>query len=220
MKMEFSLEISFNNVVVFAKLMPLPSVSTTLPCVSLKAKISKETVLGASELEEELDDEDETLEELELEVELDDGLLLELLLEEDELLLEELEADEELALLFEELLELEVEELDLLEKALLLVLEELVVLDVMELFEETLLDELFPLEPVKLQAVAHIAISIKAPNNKLFFFINYLSQLLNNKITIIAMVNSIIYYDYSTLFLALATSVTSLVIVFILVLIH
>ena len=218
MKMEFSLEISFNKVVVFAKLMPLPSVSTTLPCVSLKAKISKETVLGASELEEELDDEDETLEELEVEVELDDGLLLELLLEA--LLLEELEADEELALLFEELLELEVEELDLLEEVLLLVLEELVVLDVMELFEETLLDELFPLEPVKLQAVAHIAISIKAPNNKLFFFINYLSQLLNNKITIIAMVNSIIYYDYSTLFLALATSVTSLVIVFILVLIH
>ena len=218
MKMEFSLEISFNKVVVFAKLMPLPSVSTTLPCVSLKAKISKETVLGASELEEELDDEDETLEELELEVELDDGLLLELLLEA--LLLEELEADEELVLLFEELLELEVEELDLLEEVLLLVLEELVVLDVMELFEETLLDELFPLEPVKLQAVAHIAISIKAPNNKLFFFINYLSQLLNNKITIIAMVNSIIYYDYSTLFLALATSVTSLVIVFILVLIH
>ena len=218
MKMEFSLEISFNKVVVFAKLMPLPSVSTTLPCVSLKAKISKETVLGASELEEELDDEDETLEELELEVELDDGLLLELLLEA--LLLEELEADEELVLLFEELLELEVEELDLLEEVLLLVLEELVVLDVMELFEETLLDELFPLEPVKLQAVAHIAISIKAPNNKLFFFINYLSQLLNNKITIIAMVNSIIYYDYSTLFLALATSVTSLIIVFILVLIH
>ena len=101
--MEFSLEISFNKVVVFAKLMPLPSVSMTLPCVSLKAKISKETVLGASELEEELDDEDETLEELELEVELDDGLLLELLLEA--LLLEEL------ALLFEELLEL-----DLLEK--------------------------------------------------------------------------------------------------------
>lgn len=218
MKIEFSLEISFNKVVVFAKLIPLPSVSTTLPCVSLKAKISKETVLGASELEEELDDEDETLEELELEVELDDGLLLELLLEA--LLLEELEVDEELALLFEELLELEVEELDLLEEVLLLVLEELVVLDVMELFEETLLDELFPLEPVKLQAVAHIAISIKAPNNKLFFFINYLSQLLNNKITIIAMVNSIIYYDYSTLFLALATSVTSLVIVFILVLIH
>lgn len=216
--MEFSLEISFNKVVVFAKLMPLPSVSTTLPCVSLKAKISKETVLGASELEEELDDEDETLEELELEVELDDGLLLELLLEA--LLLEELEADEELALLFEELLELEVEELDLLKEVLLLVLEELVVFDVTELFEETLLDELFPLEPVKLQAVAHIAISIKAPNNKLFFFINYLSQLLNNKITIIAMVNSIIYYDYSTLFLALATSVTSLVIVFILVLIH
>ena len=139
--------------------MPLPTVSTTLPCVSLKAKISKETVLGASELEEELDDEDETLEELELEVELDDGLLLELLLE----------ADEELALLFEELLEL-----DLLEEVLLLVLEELVVLDVMELFEETLLDELFPLERVKSQAVAHIAISIKAPNNKLFFFINYL----------------------------------------------
>ena len=218
MKIEFSLEISFNKVVVFAKLMPLPSVSTTLPCVSLKAKISKETVLGASELEEELDDEDETLEELELEVELDDGLLLELLLEA--LLLEELEADEELELLFEELLELEVEELDLLEEVLLLVLEELVVLDVMELFEETLLDELFPLERVKSQAVAHIAISIKAPNNKLFFFINYLSQLLNNKITIIAMVNSIIYYDYSTLFLALATSVTSLVIVFILVLIH
>ena len=213
MKIEFSLESSFNKVVVFAKLMPLPSVSTTLPCVSLKAKISKETVLGASELEEELDDEDEALEELELEVELDDGLLLELLLEA--LLLEELEADEELALLFEELLEL-----DLLEEVLLLVLEELVVLDVMELFEETLLDELFPLEPVKLQAVAHIAISIKAPNNKLFFFINYLSQLLNNKITIIAMVNSIIYYDYSTLFLALATSVTSLIIVFILVLIH
>ena len=211
--MEFSLEISFNKVVVFAKLMPLPSVSMTLPCVSLKAKISKETVLGASELEEELDDEDETLEELELEVELDDGLLLELLLEA--LLLEELEADEELALLFEELLEL-----DSLEEVLLLVLEELVVLDVMELFEETLLDELFPLEPVKLQAVAHIAISIKAPNNKLFFFINYLSQLLNNKITIIAMVNSIIYNDYSTLFLALATSVTSLIIVFILVLIH
>ena len=216
--MEFSLEISFNKVVVFAKLMPLPSVSTTLPCVSLKAKISKETVLGASELEEELDDEDETLEELEVEVELDDGLLLELLLEV--LLLEELEADEELALLFEELLELEAEELDLLEEVLLLVLEELVVLDVMELFEETLLDELFPLEPVKLQAVTHIAISIKVPNNKLFFFINYLSQLLNNKITIIAMVNSIIYYDYSTLFLALATSVASLVIVFILVLIH
>ena len=207
MKIEFSLEISFNKVVVFAKPMPLPMVSTTLPCVSLKAKISKETVLGASELEEELDDEDETLEELELEVELEDGLLLELLLEA--LLLEEL------ALLFEELLEL-----DLLEEVLLLVLEELVVLDVMELFEETLLDELFPLEPVKLQAVAHIAISIKAPNNKLFFFINYLSQLLNNKITIIAMVNSIIYYDYSTLFLALATSVTSLVIVFILILIH
>ena len=167
MKMEFSLEISFNKVVVFAKLMPLPSVSMTLPCVSLKAKISKETVLGASELEEELDDEDETLEELELEVELDDGLLLELLLEA--LLLEELEADEELALLFEELLEL-----DSLEEVLLLVLEELVVLDVMELFEETLLDELFPLERVKSQAVAHIAISIKAPNNKLFFFINYL----------------------------------------------
>lgn len=154
MKIEFSLEISFNKVVVFAKLMPLPSVSMTLPCVSLKAKISKETVLGASELEEELDDEDETLEKLELEVELDDGLLLELLLE---------------ALLLEELLEL-----DSLEEVLLLVLEELVVLDVMELFEETLLDELFPLEPVKLQAVAHIAISIKAPNNKLFFFINYL----------------------------------------------
>ena len=161
MKIEFSLEISFNNVVVFAKPMPLPTVSTTLPCVSLKAKISKETVLGASELEEELDDEDETPEELELEAELDDGLLLELLLEA--LLLEEL------ALLFEELLEL-----DSLEEVLLLVLEELVVLDVMELFEETLLDELFPLERVKSQAVAHIAISIKAPNNKLFFFINYL----------------------------------------------
>ena len=216
--MEFSLEISFNKVVVFAKLMPLPSVSTTLPCVSLKAKISKETVLGASELEEELDDEDETLEELEVEVELDDGLLLELLLEA--LLLEELEADEELALLFEELLELEVEELDLLEEVLLLVLEKLVVLDVMELFEETLLDELFPLEPVKLQAVAHIAISIKAPNNKLFFFIKNLSQLLNNKITIIAMVNSHIYHDYFTLFLASATVVARLNVVLTFILVH
>ena len=195
MKIEFSLESSFNKVVVFAKLIPFPSVSTTLPCVSLKAKISNETVLGVSELELEVDDEDETLEEV-----------------LDELLLDELEADEEL--------ELEVEELDLLEEVLLLVLEELVALDVMELFEETLLDELFPLEPVKLQAVAHIAMSIKAPNNKLFFFIKNLSQLLNNKITIIAMVNSHIYHDYFTLFLAFTTSVSGLVIMLVLILIH
>ena len=194
MKIEFSLESSFNKVVVFAKLIPFPSVSTTLPCVSLKAKISKETVLGVSELELEVDDEDETLEEV-----------------LDELLLDELEVDEEL--------ELEVEELDLLE-VLLLVLEELVKLDVMELFEETLLDELFPLEPVKLQAVAHIAISIKAPNNKLFFFIKNLSQLFNNKITIIAMVNSHIYHDYFTLFLASATVVARLNVVLTFILVH
>lgn len=194
MKIEFSLESSFNKVVVFAKLIPFPSVSTTLPCVSLKAKISKETVLGVSELELEVDDEDETLEEV-----------------LDELLLDELEVDEEL--------ELEVEELDLLE-VLLLVLEELVKLDVMELFEETLLDELFPLEPVKLQAVAHIAISIKAPNNILFFFIKNLSQLFNNKITIIAMVNSHIYHDYFTLFLASATVVARLNVVLTFILVH
>ena len=103
----------------------------------------------------------------------------------DELLLDELEVDKEL--------ELEVEELDLLEEVLLLDFEELVVLDVVEVCEETLLDELFPLEPVKLQAVAHIAISIKAPNNKLFFFIKNLSQLLNNKITIFSMVNYAFY---------------------------
>ncbi len=196
MKIEFSLESSFNKVVVFAKLIPFPSVSTTLPCVSLKAKISKETVLGVSELELEVDDEDETLEEV-----------------LDELLLDELEVDEEL--------ELEVEELDLLEEVLLLLVsEELVALDAMELFEETLLDELFPLEPVKLQAVAHIAISIKAPNNKLFFFIKNLSQLLNNKITIIAMVNSHIYHDYFTLFLASATVVARLNVVLTFILVH
>ena len=126
--------------------------------MSLKAKISRETVRGACELELEVDDEGETLEEV----------------------LEKLELDE----LLETLLVLEVEEVDLLEEVLLLDLEELVTLDVMELSEETLLDELFPLELVKLQAVAHIAMSIKAPNNKLFFFIKNPLQLLNNKITI------------------------------------
>ena len=104
----------------------------------------------------------------------------------------ELELEEELELLDEALLE--VEELDLLdEEELLLDFEELVVLDVVEVCEETLLDELFPLELVGVQAEAHIAMSIKAPNNKLFFFIKNLSQLLNNKITIFSMVNYAFY---------------------------
>ena len=104
----------------------------------------------------------------------------------------ELELEEELELLDEVLLE--VEELDLLdEEELLLDFEELVVLDVVEVCEETLLDELFPLELVGVQAEAHIATSIKAPNNKLFFFIKNLSQLLNNKITIFSMVNYAFY---------------------------
>lgn len=136
-------------------------------------------------------------------------------------MLEELELELELdELLLEEDLELEVEELDLLEEVLLLDLEELVTLDVMELSEEALLDELFPFEPVKLQAVAHIAMSIKAPNNKLFFFIKNPLQLLNNKITIFSMVNLVFYFDCSTLFLAFTTSVASINIVFVFILIH
>ena len=94
----------------------------------------------------------------------------------------------------EELLDLEELDDELIE--LLLDVEVFVVLvDVATLDEETLLDELFPFILEKSQALTHIAISINALIKILFFFIKNLSQLLNNKITIIAMVNSFIYYD-------------------------
>ena len=149
--------------------------------------MSKDTLVGLW-LEDELDDEDEILvdellelllEELEL---LEEELLLELLLDLDEL--EELE----------ELLDLEELDDELIE--LLLDVEVFVVLvDVATLDEETLLDELLPFILEKSQALTHIAISINALIKTLFFFIKNLSQLLNNKITIIAMVNSFVYYD-------------------------
>lgn len=70
---------------VLLKPKPLPCVSMTLPCVSLKAKISKDTLVGLW-LDDVLDEDDERL--------------------VDELLeLEELELDELLELLLEELLE-------------------------------------------------------------------------------------------------------------------
>ena len=153
--------------------------------------MSKDTLVGLW-LEDELDDEDEILvdellelllEELEL---LDELLLEELLLE----LLLDLDELEEL----EELLDLEELHDELIE--LLLDVEVFVVLvDVATLDEETLLDELLPFILEKSQALTHIAISINALIKILFFFIKNLSQLLNNKITIIAMVNSFIYYD-------------------------
>ncbi len=211
--MEFSFESSFNRVEVLAKLMPLPSVSMTLPCVSLKAKISKDTTCGACELEEELDDEDETLEELE-ELELDELLL------EDELL----ELLEELL----ELLEVVLEEVD--EEITLLVVENggseqqsdtltFVEVDV-EVDVEPLVFEVSLVEACGVHAVAQIANSMMAPNNKLFFFIKNLSQLLNNKITIFSMVNLLFCFDYDTLFLTSAAIVTSLDIVFAFILVH
>ena len=209
-------EISFSNVVVFVRPRPLPCVSTTLPCVSLKAKISKDTLVGLW-LEDELDEDDEILvdellelllEELEL---LDELLLEELLLE---LLLDLDELDE-----LEELLDLEELDDELIE--LLLDVEVFVVLvDVATLDEETLLDELLPFILEKSQALTHIAISINALIKILFFFIKNLSQLLNNKITIIAMVNSHIYHDYFTLFLASATVVARLNVVLTFILVH
>ena len=137
--------------------------------------MSKDTLVGLW-LEDELDDEDEIL--------VDE--LLELLLEELELLEEEL--------LLELLLDLDELDDELIE--LLLDVEVFVVLvDVATLDEETLLDELLPFILEKSQALTHIAISINALIKTLFFFIKNLSQLLNNKITIIAMVNSFIYCD-------------------------
>ena len=54
MNIEFLfLDNSFKAVYVLARPMPLPCVSTTLPWVSLKAKISNVTVLSTEELEEE-----------------------------------------------------------------------------------------------------------------------------------------------------------------------
>ena len=179
---------------------------------------------------------------LEDELDEDDEIFVDELLELEALLLEELELLEELLLLLEELLEeellLELDELELedfeeLEE--LLDLEELddqliellldvevfvALVDVAVLVEEALLDELFPLLPEKSQALTHIAISISVLSKILFFFIKNLSQLLNNKITIIAMVNSYIYHDYFTLFLASATVVTSADIMLAFILIH
>ena len=153
--------------------------------------MSKDTLVGLW-LEDELDDEDEILVDELLELLLDElELLDELLLEE--LLLELLLDLDELEEL-EELLDLEELDDELIE--LLLDVEVFVVLvDVATLDEETLLDELLPFILEKSQALTHIAISINALIKTLFFFIKNLSQLLNNKITIIAMVNSFIYYD-------------------------
>ena len=173
--MEFSLEISFSKVVVLAKLMPFPSVSTTLPCVSLKAKISKDTFVGPW-LEDELDDEDDkTLEDELLEFE-ELELLDELLLELDELALEEELLLEELELLLEDLEELkELLELEELEDELIELLFDVEVLtvlfDVATLDEEVLPDELPPFILEKSQALTHIAISINALIKMLFFFI-------------------------------------------------
>ena len=191
--------------------------------------MSKDTLVGLW-LEDELDEDDEILvdellelevllleelellEELLLEELLEEELLLELLLELDELELEDFEELEEL---------LDLEELDDELIELLLDVEVLVALvDVAVLVEETLLDELFPLLPEKSQALTHIAISISALSKILFFFIKNLSQLFNNKITIIAMVNSYIYCDYFTLFLASTTVVTGTDIVLAFILIH
>ena len=187
--------------------------------------MSKDTLVGLW-LEDELDEDDEILvdelllEELELLEELlllleellEEELLLELLLELDELELEDFEELEEL---------LDLEELDDELIELLLDVEVFVVLvDVATLDEETLLDELLPFILEKSQALTHIAISINALIKILFFFIKNLSQLLNNKITIIAMVNSYFYHDYFTLFLASATVVTGTDIVLAFILIH
>ena len=102
---------SFNNVEVFVRLIPLPSVSTTLPCVSLKEKMLNDTLLGlGGMLDVELLELEELLEALlldELELLLEEELLealLDELLEEAELL----EEDFSLVLLTTEELELSI----------------------------------------------------------------------------------------------------------------
>ncbi len=193
MNIEFLfLDNSFKAVDVLARLMPLPWVSTTLPWVSLKAKISNVTVLSSEELDE--DDELELVwfEELVwlelLEALLEAALLLEEMLDEPETLLDELIMLEELV--WEELLavllvdetfeeELSLEDRLLVDEysSLLETFNELEVVSieeidvsVLELSIEIKLDELETL--LKLQPVIVRYKRAKMLNNALLFFIS------------------------------------------------